>query len=75
MTAKSEKLAEKIAALQEQMRAAEKAEREADEAELLRLIERADCLLEALEWARAKAGRRKHTKQNRQECSDERDDK
>lgn len=64
MTAKSEKLAEKIAALQEQMRAAEKAEREADEAELLRLVERADCLPEALEWARAKAGRRTHTKQN-----------
>ena len=58
MTAKSEKLAKKITALQEQMRAAEKAEREADEAELLRLIERADCLPEALAWARAKAGRR-----------------
>ncbi len=63
MTAKSEKLAEKIAALQGQMRAAEQAEREADKAELLRLIERADCLPEALEWARSKAGRRKQTRQ------------
>ncbi len=67
MTAKSEKLAENIAALQEQMRAAEQAERKADQAELLRLIERADCLPEALDWARAKAGRRKPTKHNQRE--------
>lgn len=49
------------------MRAAEKAERDADKAELLRLIQRADCLPEALEWARARAGRRNQTKQINQE--------
>lgn len=51
---KADALAEKIAEMQEQLRAAQEAERKAHEAELLRLVRRADCLAEAIEWARAK---------------------
>lgn len=51
---KADALAEKIAEMQEQLRAAQEAERKAQEAELLRIVRRADCLTEAIEWARAK---------------------
>jgi hypothetical protein len=51
---KADALAEKIAEMQGQLRAAQEAERKAHEAELLRLVRRADCLAEAIEWARAK---------------------
>lgn len=67
VTTKSEKLERKLAALREQIAAAKKAEEDAGKAELLRLIDRAGCLPEALHWARAKAGRRTRAKQNQQE--------
>lgn len=51
---RADALAEKIAEMQEQLRAAQESERKAQEAELLRLVRRADCLTEAIEWARAK---------------------
>lgn len=51
---KSEKIAAQIARLEEEKRAALDAERRTDQAELLRMIDRADCLSEALEWARAR---------------------
>lgn len=60
---KSEKIAAQIARLEEEKRAALSAEREADQAELLRLVERADCLPAALEWARAQAKTRGKTRQ------------
>jgi hypothetical protein len=65
---KSEKIAAQIARLEEEKRAAIAAEREADQAELLRLVARADCLPAALEWARSMAGGR-HAKpvKNQQE--------
>lgn len=56
---KSEKIAAAIARLEEEKRAAIAAEREADHAELRRLIERSDCLPAALEWARAATGKTK----------------
>ena len=58
---KSEKIIAQIARLEEEKRAALAAEREADRGELLRLIDRADCLPTALEWARSMA-RGRHTK-------------
>jgi hypothetical protein len=48
---KAEAIAEKIAAMQAQLREAQRSEREAQEAELLRLVRRADCLDEAIAWA------------------------
>jgi hypothetical protein len=51
---KADALAEKIAEMQEQLRTAQDAERKAQESELLRLVRRADCLTEAIQWARAK---------------------
>lgn len=64
MSKKSEKLKLKLAVLSEQLAAAQRSEREADKAELLRLIDRADCLTEALAWARTKTGRRPPQHQN-----------
>lgn len=54
---KSEKLAAQIARLEEEKQAALDEERRTDQAELLRLIDRADCLPQALEWARSQSGR------------------
>lgn len=56
---KSEKIAAQIARLEEEKRAALDAERRTDQVELLRMIDRADCLSEALEWARARVGGRR----------------
>lgn len=67
MSKKSEKLKVKLAELSEQLAVAQRSEREADKAELLRLIDRADCLTEALAWARAKTGRRLPQHQNQRE--------
>lgn len=67
MTTKSEKLERKLAALREQIAAAKEAEQKADKDELLRLIDRANCLPEALEWVSARVGRRKQNKQTEQE--------
>jgi hypothetical protein len=67
MSKKSEKLKVKLAELSEQLAVAQRSEREADKAELLRLIDRADCLTEALAWARAKIGRRLPRHQNQRE--------
>jgi len=58
MSKKSEKLKLKLSVLSAQLAEAQRNEREADKAELLRLVDRAGCLTEALAWARAKAGRR-----------------
>jgi len=63
---RSEKIIAQIARLEEEKRAALAAEREADRAELLRLIERSDCLPAALAWARAQAKTRGKTKQEAQ---------
>ena len=65
---KSEKIAATIARLEEEKRVAIAAEREADKAELLRLIDRFDCLHEALAWARARAGGRRSKPVNQQEA-------
>lgn len=64
---KSEKIAAQIARLESEKQAALDAERRADQAELLRLVDRAECLPEALEWARARAGGRHAKQKNQQE--------
>lgn len=65
---KSEKLAAQIARLEEEKRLALDAEHRTDQAELLRLIDRADCLPEALEWVRSRVGgRRAKPAKNQQE--------
>lgn len=65
---KSEKIAARIARLEEEKRVALAAEREADKAELLRLIDRSDCLPEALEWARTRVSARQAKTKNQQEA-------
>ena len=52
---KSNTLKSKLEALQAELAAAEAAERKADQAELLRLIDKSDCLAAALAWARDRA--------------------
>lgn len=65
---KSEKIAAQIARLESEKQAALDAERRADQAELLRLIDRADCLPDALEWVRTRGGvRRAKPAKNQQE--------
>jgi len=59
MTLKSEKLADQIAKLDAERRAAIEAEREADERELIRLVTQAHCLQDALGYARSKLAKRK----------------
>ena len=59
---KSEALAEKIAALKEQMRAAERDEQEAAERELVSLARRADCVEELTVIARRKVDAKRKTK-------------
>jgi len=54
---KSKVLKSKLEALQAELAAAELAEKKADQAELLRLIERSDSLSAALAWARDRAAR------------------
>ena len=68
---KSEKIAAQIARLEEEKRAAIAAEREVDQAELLRLVARADCLPAALEWARAQPATSKTKPKNQQEVRHE----
>jgi hypothetical protein len=66
---KSEKIALQIARLEAEKQAALDAERRADQAELIRLIERADCLPEALEWVRTRGSvRRAKPAKNQQEA-------
>ena len=64
---KSEKIAAQIARLEAEKQAALDAERRADQAELLRLVDRAGCLPEALVWVRARAGRKQTNPVNQQE--------
>jgi len=52
---KSSTLKSKLQALQAELDAAEAAEKKADQAELLRLIDRSDSLSAALTWARERA--------------------
>lgn len=59
MTLKSKKLADQIAKLDAERRAAIEAEREADERELIRLVTQAHCLPDALGYARSKLAKRK----------------
>jgi hypothetical protein len=59
MALKSKKLADQIARLEADRRAAIEAEREADERELIRLVTQAHCLQDALGYARAKLAKRK----------------
>ncbi|MBN8737413.1 MAG: hypothetical protein J0H27_14260 [Xanthomonadales bacterium] len=61
MTLKSKKLADQIAKLEAERRAAIEAEREADERELIRLVTAAHCLQDALGYARSKLAKRKST--------------
>ena len=71
MSKKSEKLKVKLAELSEQLAVAQRSEREADKAELLRLIDRADCLPAALEWVRAQSAASKTKPKNQQEVRHE----
>ena len=59
MALKSKKLADQIAKLEADRKAAIEAEREADERELIRLVTQAHCLPDALGYARAKLAKRK----------------
>lgn len=64
---RSEKIAAHIARLEAEKQEALDAERRADQSELLRLIERADCLPAALEWVRARVGGKSKRVKNQQE--------
>lgn len=64
---KSEKLAAQIARLEAEKQEALDAERRADQAELLRLIDRLDCLPAALEWVRARVDGKPKRVKNQQE--------
>jgi hypothetical protein len=52
MKSKTEALAKKIEAMKAELKDAERAEREANEQELLRLVRRAGCMDEVTKWAR-----------------------
>jgi len=56
---KSKKLADQIARLEVDRKAAIEAERQADERELIRLVTQAHCLADALGYARSKLAERK----------------
>jgi len=71
VTLKSKKLAEQIARLDAERRAAVDAEREADERELIRLVTQAHCLADALGYARSKLNKRKAGGQQKTHSSEE----
>lgn len=60
MALKSKKIADQIARLEAERRAAIEAEREVDERELIRLVTQARCLQDALGYARSKLSKRKN---------------